>query len=57
MIHICRALVEVVDEPEIEIPDNVNAQAMERGLKDMLVEYAAKEQKDVKRISCADCSR
>ncbi len=40
-----RALVEVVDEPEIEIPDNVNAQAMERGLKDMLVEYAAKNRK------------
>lgn len=40
-----RALVEVVEESDIEIPDNVNAQAMERGLKDMLVEYAAKNGK------------
>ena len=37
-----RALVEIVNESDVEVPDNVNAQAMERGLKDMLVEYAAK---------------
>ncbi len=40
-----RALVEIVEESDTEIPDNVNAQAMERGLKDMLVEYAAKNRK------------
>ena len=40
-----RALVEIVNESDVEVPDNVNAQAMERGLKDMLVEYAAKNGK------------
>lgn len=40
-----RALVEIVDEEETDIPDSVNTEAMERGLKDMLVEYAAKNGK------------
>ena len=40
-----RALVEIVEKSDTEIPDNVNAQAMERGLKDMFVEYAAKNRK------------
>ena len=40
-----RALVEIAEEPEVETPDSVNAEAMERGLKDMLVEYAAKNGK------------
>ena len=47
-----RALVEIVEESDTEIPDNVNAQAMERGLKDMLVEYAAKNRKMSKRVGC-----
>ena len=40
-----RAEVEVLDEAELTIADDVNAEAMERGLKDMLVEYAAKNGK------------
>ena len=40
-----RAEVEVYEESDLEIPDNLNTQAMERGLKDMFVEYAAKNGK------------
>ena len=40
-----RAEVEVYDESDLEIPDDLNTQAMERGLKDMFVEYAAKNGK------------
>ena len=40
-----RAEVEVYDETSLEIPDDLNSQAMERGLKDMLVDYAAKNGK------------
>ena len=57
-----RAEVEVLDEAELTIADDVNAEAMERGLKDMLVEYAAKNGKmskesvsqllDVKGLRC-----
>ena len=37
-----RAEVEVIDESGLEIPDDLNSQAMERGLKDMFVDYASK---------------
>ena len=40
-----RAKVEVIDETEITVPEDLNGEAMERGLKDMLVEYAAKNGK------------
>lgn len=40
-----RAEVEVLEDAELDMPDDVNAEAMERGLKDMLVEYAAKNGK------------
>lgn len=38
-------LAEVVDESGFEIPDEMNAEAMARGLKDIFVEYAAKNGK------------
>ncbi len=37
-----RVEVETVDDDEVTIPNDVNGQAMERGLKDMFVEYASK---------------
>lgn len=40
-----RAQVEIIDEADLQIPDDLNSEAMERGLKDMLVEYAAKNGK------------
>ena len=40
-----RAEVEEIDESGITIPDDLNGEAMERGLKDMLVDYAAKNGK------------
>lgn len=40
-----RAKVEIIEESEITIPDDLNGEAMERGLKDMLVEYASKNGK------------
>ena len=40
-----RAKVEVIDETEITVPEDLNGEAMERGLKDMLMEYAAKNGK------------
>lgn len=40
-----RAEVEVIDESGLEIPDDLNSQAMERGLKDMFVDYASKNGK------------
>lgn len=40
-----RAEVEVIDESGMEIPDDPRAEAMERSLKDMFVDYAAKNGK------------
>ena len=40
-----RARVEVIDETYLTMPDDLNGEAMERGLKDMLVEYASKNGK------------
>ena len=40
-----RASVEVLDETAVTIPDDLNGEAMERGLKDMFVDYAAKNGK------------
>ena len=40
-----RAEVEVLKEQEITIPDDLNAEAMMRGLKDIITEYAAKNGK------------
>lgn len=40
-----RAEVEVIDESGLVIPDDPKNQAMERGLKDMFVEYASKNGK------------
>lgn len=40
-----RVEVEVADDVEIAVPNDLNGQAMERGLKDMFVEYAAKNGK------------
>ncbi len=40
-----RAEVEVIDEATLAIPDDLNTQAMERGLKDMFTDYAAKNGK------------
>ncbi len=40
-----RAKVEIIDESDVIIPDDLNGEAMERGLKDMFVDYAAKNGK------------
>ena len=40
-----RAEVEVLEEQEITIPDDLNAEAMKRGLKEIITEYAAKNGK------------
>ncbi|HJD46728.1 MAG TPA: endopeptidase La [Candidatus Mediterraneibacter norfolkensis] len=40
-----RAEVELIDESGLEIPGDANVKAMERSLKDMLVDYAAKNGK------------
>ena len=40
-----RASVEILDDAELAIPEDVNTEAMERGLKDMFVDYAAKNGK------------
>lgn len=40
-----RAEVEVIDDADITIPDDINGKGMERGLKDMFVDYAAKNGK------------
>lgn len=40
-----RAQVEILDETELPIPDDLNGEAMERGLKDILLEFAAKNGK------------
>ena len=40
-----RAEVEVLEEQEITIPDDLNAEAMVRGLKEIITEYAAKNGK------------
>lgn len=40
-----RAEVEIIDESDITVPDDLNGEAMERGLKDMFVDYAAKNGK------------
>ncbi len=40
-----RAEVEVLDDSDVTIPEDLNGEAMERGLKDMLVDYAAKNGK------------
>ena len=40
-----RAKIEVLQETERDAPEDVNAEAMERSLKDMLVEYASKNGK------------
>ena len=40
-----RAEVEVLEEQEITIPDDLNAEAMMRGLKEIITEYAAKSGK------------
>ena len=40
-----RANVEIIDESGQETPDDTNSEAMERSLKDMLIEYAAKNGK------------
>ena len=40
-----RAKVELIDESGVAIPDDLNGEAMERGLKDMFVDYAAKNGK------------
>lgn len=37
-----RALVDIMDESGMEIPEDTNAQAMKRSMKDMFVEYATK---------------
>lgn len=44
------AEAEVVDESGFEIPDEMNAEAMARGLKDIFVEYAAKNGKLLKEL-------
>lgn len=43
-----RAEVEVLEEQEITIPDDLNAEAMMRGLKEIITEYAAKNGKTSK---------
>ena len=40
-----RAKVEVIDESDLEMPKDLDREAMERGLKDMFVDYAAKNGK------------
>lgn len=40
-----RAEVEVLEEQEITLPDDLNAEAMMRGLKEIITEYAAKNGK------------
>ncbi len=40
-----RAKVEVMEETSLTVPDELNSEAMERGLKDMLVDYASKNGK------------
>ena len=40
-----RAKVEVIEEEDAEAPEDVNTEAMERSLRDMLVEYASKNGK------------
>ena len=40
-----RAEVEVLEEQEVTIPDDLNAEAMMRGLKEIITEYAAKNGK------------
>lgn len=40
-----RSLVEVIDDADVTMPDDLNGQAMERGLKDIFVEYAQKNGK------------
>ena len=40
-----RAKVEVIEETSLTVPDELNSEAMERGLKDMLVDYASKNGK------------
>lgn len=40
-----RAEIEVLEEQEITIPDDLNAEAMMRGLKEIITEYAAKNGK------------
>ena len=40
-----RANVEIIDESDQDTPDDTNSEAMERSLKDMLIEYAAKNGK------------
>lgn len=37
-----RAEVEIADEPNFTVPDNINEEAMLRGLKDMFAEYISK---------------
>ena len=39
------ANVEIIDESDQDTPDDTNSEAMERSLKDMLIEYAAKNGK------------
>ena len=48
------AEAEVVDESGFEIPDEMNAEAMARGLKDIFVEYVAKNGKLPKELIRAD---
>ncbi len=40
-----RANIELIDESDQDTPDDTNSEAMERSLKDMLIEYAAKNGK------------
>lgn len=40
-----RANIEIIDESDQDMPDDINSEAMERSLKDMLIEYAAKNGK------------
>lgn len=40
-----RAEVEVLDESDVVVPKDINGEAMERGLKDMFVDFAAKNGK------------
>ena len=40
-----RANIEIIDESDRDTPDDTNSEAMERSLKDMLIEYAAKNGK------------
>ena len=37
-----RAEVEIADEPNFTVPDNINEEAMLRGLKDMFAEYISR---------------